>query len=128
MASQYTFILIDDSKLDIFIHERLVKISGLSTSIITFNSAIAALEYLSSEGLQLTETVILLDLQLPDMNGMEFIEHYSQLPNSIKSNIKIYMLSSTVDPGDIQKANSNPYIKNILSKPLSIEVLKKELE
>lgn len=128
MTSQFDFILIDDSAFDLFIYEKLILKSGLGSSVRPFNSAQDALEYLTSEGDRLTKTVILLDLQMPGMNGFEFIDQFDLLPDSLKSQIRIYMLSSTIDTRDIEKAKASIHILELLSKPLEITALKSILQ
>ena len=121
------FIIIDDSTFDLFTQEKLLLKSGLASSITTFPLAQAALDYLISEKENITDTVILLDLQMPGLNGFEFTEQFGLLPSQIRDKVKLYMISSTVDLGDIQKAADNEHIIQLLSKPLEIGVLKKLL-
>lgn len=120
-------ILIDDSAFDLFIYEKLLIKSGITRTVKTFNSAREALKFLISEESALPQTVILLDLQMPDMNGFDFIDAYAQVPEGLKNKIQIFMLSSTIDSRDIEKARSSPYIIDLLPKPLEIEVLKNKL-
>lgn len=120
-------ILIDDSSFDLFIYEKLLIKSGITHSVKTFNSAREALKFLVSKESDLPETVILLDLQMPDMNGFEFIDNFTLVSQSLKNKIKIFMLSSTIDSRDIDKAVSSPYIIDLLPKPLEINQLKKKL-
>lgn len=128
MPNVFDFILIDDSSLDLFFHGRIITISGLANSVQSFNSAHDALEFLQVSEKQIDEnSIILLDLQMPGMNGFEFIDHFHQLPESLKKKIRIYMLSSTIDTRDIEKAKSSKYIIDLLSKPLDIQLLKDKL-
>ncbi|MEO6284207.1 MAG: response regulator [Dyadobacter sp.] len=127
MTSLLNFFLIDDSAFDLFIYEKLLKKSGITDSVKTFNSARDALKFLLGEGPALPETVILLDLQMPDMNGFEFIDEFDHLPDFLKSRIRIFMLSSTIDTRDIEKAKASPHIIDLLPKPLEIAFLKKKL-
>ena len=124
MTAQFDFILIDDSAFDLFIYEKLIIKSGIGNSVRPFNSAQDALEYLTGEGENLPDIVILLDLQMPGMNGFEFIEQFDLLPKKIKDKIRIYMLSSTIDTRDIDKAKASTSIIDLLSKPLEISILK----
>lgn len=120
-------ILIDDSSFDLFIYEKLLIKSGITLSVKTFNSAREALNYLVTNEIEIPETVILLDLQMPDMNGFEFIDNFALASQSLKSKIKIFMLSSTIDSRDIDNAKSSPYIIDLLPKPLEINQLKNKL-
>ncbi|MBE9461256.1 two-component system response regulator [Dyadobacter subterraneus] len=124
MTAQFDFILIDDSAFDLFIYEKLIIKSGIGNSVRPFNSAQDALEYLTGVGENLPKTVILLDLQMPGMNGFEFIDQFDLLPEQIKDKIRIYMLSSTIDTRDIDKAKASTSIIDLLSKPLEISLLK----
>lgn len=124
MTAQFDFILIDDSAFDLFIYEKLILKSGIGKSVRPFNSAQDALEFLMKEGDNLPHTVILLDLQMPGMNGFEFVEQFDSLPESIQNKIRIYMLSSTIDTRDIDKANASSHIIELLSKPLEVTLLR----
>lgn len=118
------FLLIDDSSFDLFTQEKLLLRSGLTTEVKTFNSAQLALDFLSTQSAEMPETVILLDIQMPGINGFEFVKKYAHLPDAVKARIKIFMISSTVDITDMEEATANPFIITLLSKPLDIAVLK----
>ena len=128
MTNQFDFILIDDSAFDLFIYEKLIFKSGIGNSVKAFNAAQDALDFLVEEGEHLPKTVILLDLQMPGMNGFEFIEQFDLLPQSLKNKTRIYMLSSTIDTRDIEKAKASLHIIDLLSKPLEIGLLKSILQ
>jgi CheY-like chemotaxis protein len=127
MKSFLNFFLIDDSAFDLFIYEKLLIKSGITDSVKTFNSAREALKYLLSQESVLPETIILLDLQMPDMNGFEFIEEFENLPDLLRAKIRIFMLSSTIDTRDIEKAKASPHIIDLLPKPLEVTFLRKKL-
>ncbi|KAA0992005.1 response regulator [Dyadobacter aurulentus] len=127
MKPLLNFCLIDDSAFDLFIYEKLLIKSGITDSVKTFNSARDALKHLVTEGAGLPETIILLDLQMPDMNGFEFIDEFANLPDYLKDKIRIFMLSSTIDTRDIEKAKASPHIIDLLPKPLEVNFLKSRL-
>lgn len=124
MPQQYRFLLVDDSLLDLFIHKKLISISDIAESITTFNSAEEALEYLVENESTLQDSIMLLDLQMPGMNGFRFIDVFSTLSDKIKRSLRIFILSSTVDQGDIKRARENPYIEEMISKPVDVNALK----
>ena len=127
MPPLYDFILIDDSTFDLFIYEKLIVKSGMANSIKAFSSARLALEHIIKEQLNIPESIILLDLQLPGMNGFELIDQFHLLSDELKNRFKIFMLSSTIDNNDIEKARVSPYIIDLLSKPLEIPLLQAKL-
>ncbi|TLV02580.1 response regulator [Dyadobacter luticola] len=118
------FIIIDDSAFDLFTQEKLLLKSGLASKVQTFFSPQTALEHLRSHSSGICDTVILVDLQMPELNGFEFAERYGLLPEEVRGHIRLFMISSTVDSSDIDEAESNPHIIKLLSKPLEIPVLK----
>ncbi|MDR6807462.1 CheY-like chemotaxis protein [Dyadobacter sp. BE34] len=127
MEPLLNFFLIDDSAFDLFIYEKLLIKSGITNSVKTFNSARDALKHLIAQAESLPDTIILLDLQMPDMNGFEFIDEFDQLPETLRQKIRIFMLSSTIDTRDIEKAKASQHIIDLLPKPLEIPFLKKKL-
>jgi CheY-like chemotaxis protein len=127
MVKQFKFLLVDDSLLDLFIHKKLISISDLAEAITSFNSGEEALEFLIKNQATIEESVMLLDLQMPGMNGFEFIDAFARLDQKLKSKIRIFILSSTVDQGDILKARDNPYIEDMISKPVDVNQLKSKL-
>lgn len=128
MPKLYNFLLVDDSLLDLFIHKKMISISNIASSITTFNSAEEALEYLRENESLLVESIMLLDLQMPGMNGFKFIEVFATLSDRVKNALRIFILSSTVDHGDIKLARENPYIEDMISKPVDVNALKIKLE
>lgn len=119
------FIIVDDSKLDCFITEKIIQNSGMSVSIRSFVEATKALEYIkentaSSDG---TKTVIIVDIYMPLMNGFEFIEEFEKFPQQILDNYSIYMLSSSINENDINRVANYRSVKHFLNKPLKINIL-----
>jgi CheY-like chemotaxis protein len=122
------FILIDDSTFDLFTQEKLLLKSGLAKTVTAFNSAQSAIDFLRKRVNTLPETVMLLDIQMPGVDGFEFARQYAQLPLSLRERIRLFMISSTVDIADIDEVRANPHVIELLSKPLEIPVLRALLE
>ncbi len=126
MDQQHNFLLVDDSTLDLFINEKMLKVNQMAASIRKFLDPRDCLQFIQTENTYET-FIILLDLQMPLMNGFGFVEAFQEFEPSMQKRYHIFMLSSTVDSGDIQKAKSMEGIIDILSKPLDPKMLKKLL-
>jgi CheY-like chemotaxis protein len=119
-------ILIDDNEIDLLLHERLITLQQISRTVISFTSANKALEFLSSNISlhRIPPTIILLDIQMPEMDGFEFLTAFETYPSKIKSQCYIVMVSSSLDYGDINRTNANPLVIKLLKKPLLAKDLK----
>ncbi|MEP7264289.1 MAG: response regulator [Bacteroidota bacterium] len=124
-------LVIDDSETDRFVARRLIQKYEFAEEIVVQESARKALEYirsLESTPEQLPQ-FIFLDIRMPEIDGFGFLELYKELPESLKVNCVIMMLSTSLDPEDHQRAESNPYVSKFLNKPLDkekMEELKQE--
>jgi response regulator RpfG family c-di-GMP phosphodiesterase len=67
--------------------------------------------------------VIFLDIRMPQMGGFEFLQEYDKLSIENKQSIKIFMLSSSLDPTDLKKSTNNKYITQFIHKPLTQKTL-----
>ena len=125
MPKKYELIyIIDDDEIFIKITTRLLQLGGICDNFLVFKNGQEALDYIkprliSSEPLA---DMILLDINMPVMDGWEFLDTLQTIPNSEKLNINL--ISSSIDPLDIRKAESYDLIKNFLTKPISIDKLK----
>ena len=122
-------MVIDDNPVDRYVAERIFRKYAFAEEIICIDSARKGLEYLHS--LQDTPEqlpyLIFLDIMMPEMNGFEFLEEYKSLPETIKGNCTILMLTTSIHTDDRDRAKDNPYVNRFLNKPLSVGILK-ELE
>jgi CheY-like chemotaxis protein len=118
--------LIDDNEIDLLLHERLITLQQISRTVLSFTSANKALEFLSSNISlhRIPPTIILLDIQMPEMDGFEFLTAFDTYPSKIKSQCYIVMVSSSLDYGDINRTNANPLVIKLLKKPLLAKDLK----
>ncbi|MES2703578.1 MAG: response regulator [Bacteroidota bacterium] len=114
------FIVIDDSKLDCFIAEKIIKNTGKSESIKSFLQAKDALAYITDAPLEEdVHTIMLVDIQMPVMNGFEFVEAFEKLPMDIVKNYTIYIISSSINETDLKRVHSFISVKQFLNKPLT---------
>ncbi|MES2107901.1 MAG: response regulator [Bacteroidota bacterium] len=115
-----TCLLIDDNYIDNFVTRKIIEGSNFAESITVVRSATEAIASLA-EG-KIKPDVIFLDVRMPLMSGFEFLEEYDKI-NMDKDHIKIFMLSSSLDPMDMRKSTDNKYITQFIHKPLTQKAL-----
>ena len=116
---KYNFIVIDDSKLDCFIAEKIIQNTGRCKTVHTFQQAQDALTYIKGLTVQDGETLVFVDIQMPMMNGFEFVESFETIPENLRSSFSVYMLSSSINENDIAKVKGYSSIKQFVNKPLT---------
>jgi CheY-like chemotaxis protein len=109
-------MLIDDNPDDNFFHERVIRKCDAAENIIVMQSASVALEYLKSNPAQCPD-LIFLDINMPGMNGWEFLEEYSTLEKSLQHQVIVIMLTTSENPDDQLKAVN--IVTDFKTKPLT---------
>ena len=114
-------LLIDDSEIDNYINKAIISKSKLITEVEVKTSGLKALNYLKELKGNLEEfpDVIFLDIRMPEMDGFEFIEHYKNLSKETKDKCRVFMLSSSINPKDLERSESYVEIEKHLAKPLA---------
>jgi CheY-like chemotaxis protein len=118
---------VDDDPDDNFFHQRIINKMDITHAIAVAKNGIEALEYLRKEN-QVIPELIFLDINMPKMNGWEFLEEYKKLDEKQKARITIMMLTTSANPDDVAKANSIEEVTGIRTKPLSVEMLTEILD
>lgn len=121
-------MLVDDNKIDLLIHAKLISIHFPDFNIIEFQNADAALNYLkisleSDKHFHIVPDFILLDLVMPCKDGYEFIKEYMSISFPKKRIPKLIILTCSINPKDYVKCKKFPTVCGFLIKPL----LKKNL-
>ena len=112
-------MVVDDNPIDRYIAEKTIRKYHFAENILQLPSAVEALAYLSStEGNNMPE-IILLDINMPEMNGFEFLDKYAALPETLRNKITVFMLSTSLNEDDISTAERNPFVTKFLNKPLN---------
>lgn len=111
---------IDDDVINNLLNERLLKKHFPGITCKTFSEAEKAFEELISNTDQLPDAIFL-DINMPVMNGWDFLDNLL----SKQMNLKVYMLTSSIDPKDQEKALGYDSVKDFISKPLKEDRLRK---
>jgi CheY-like chemotaxis protein len=126
MNEDSLIMLVDDNKIDLFIHTEVIKQLPLKTKCLSFNFGGDALQYLSNQKNN-WPNIILLDIHMPIMNGFDFINQYKKFPNNLRSICKIIMLSSSLNPNDQEKIKQEVEVFAFIEKPLSVDKIRNAL-
>lgn len=116
-------MLIDDDSMTNFLNKRLIEKLEITDTIAVWQYAEDALEHLKNVSISELPDIILVDLNMPRMNGWEFLGCYQKLHLKIRKNISIYILSTSNNPDDLENAKKYSELKGFITKPLTKETL-----
>ena len=122
-------LLVDDDDVTNFVHESLIDEMSITDKVLEAKNGRKALDLIQQEELRAMNcpSLILLDINMPVMNGFEFLEAYQQFDEELKQAVIIVMLTSSLNPKDVERAK-NSGVAEFLDKPLTEEKLKRVLE
>ena len=121
--------IIDDDNIYVNLVKKIIEIKKLSRNLIIFKNGQEALDYfkpnlekMSQEGLP---DIIFLDLNMPVMDGWEFLGEFVKIKNSFNKKINLYVVSSSIDPRDLERAKSFNLVADYLIKPIELKKFEK---
>ncbi|WP_375579839.1 response regulator [Marivirga tractuosa] len=116
-------LIVDDDEISIMLTNILLKDSSVFKEIGTYMDGTYALEHLKEEYSKDAHYIIFLDINMPLMNGWEFLDEIKNFTS--QKNTSVFMLSSSTDKLDIEKADAINLVKGFFSKPLKEENINK---
>ncbi|MCK8523454.1 response regulator [Aquimarina sp. D1M17] len=123
-------LLIDDDKATNFFNQRVVTKHDGFDQVNTVQSGMAALQYLNEveKNSATKPDLIFLDINMPAMNGWEFLVEFSKLNEELIQGIKVILLSTSSNPDDVKESIKNHSVDDFINKPLSLDLLDNVLE
>ena len=131
-------LCIDDDPITLMLCKKVIIKCAFSNEIITAQNGEEALSYFNNIKTANNQNkviqhpqLVFLDLNMPVMGGWEFLDYFSRSEFSEFHNVKVVVLSSTIDPEDLQNAKKYPMVIDFLSKPITqsmLEYLKNQID
>jgi CheY-like chemotaxis protein len=120
-------LCINDSEINLFLHKRMLLLSGITDKVICLHDGQQALDYyakLRSEGGGEYPDLVILDIHMPNVDGWDFLDEFirSYLPHFPKT--RVIINSSTVDEEEIKRAKRYPIVIDFLTSQLTTDYLK----
>jgi CheY-like chemotaxis protein len=121
--------IIDDDKIYVNLVRKIIEIKKLSENLLIFKNGLEALDYFKVILSNLTEDklpeIIFLDLNMPVMDGWEFLGEFVKIKNNFDKKISLYVVSSSIDPRDLERAKSFNLVTDYLIKPIELKKFEK---
>ncbi len=112
-------LLVDDDPIGMFLTKKILKREGFSDTVTSFQSSVEGLSFLRGQiSAGKPPQVILLDLNMPLMDGWAFLEALSPYEAQLHSQCLIYLLTSSLAPYDLARAKEHPLVVELIQKPL----------
>lgn len=122
--------IIDDDPIQALIIERMLSAYGICKKLLVFKNGLEALKYfqLNMSDPDLVPDIILLDINMPVMDGWGFLDEFKNIKPSIDKRIVLYMVSSSVWPEEIERVKGYSEVTDYIVKPITMDELAKTLQ
>lgn len=122
---KHRFIVVDDEPVQLMITKKTIHQLVPESEVETFTEPVKALQFIEE---QFTTdgnyaAVLMLDLHMPEMNGLQFLDKFKDQPQTLREQFKIFVLSFTVDEAEIKAAQDHECVRQFYSKPFTRGIL-----
>jgi CheY-like chemotaxis protein len=120
-----TIFIVDDDPIHQQITEIMLDRLNITNAVSKYSDAQEVLDYLRDFGSDASKLpdIILLDLNMPVMDGWEFLDRFQQLRDGLTKPIRVYVLTSSIDEKDQERVSSYDFVNGYLTKPLTNDVI-----
>lgn len=121
----HTACIIDDDPTYVFLTKRIITMKRLCERVLIYENGRIGIEELSRNMYSRDELpdVILLDINMPEMDGWQFLEEFIKIKPKLSKKVTVYMVSSSIDQADIERAKQYEEVSSYVIKPVSIKML-----
>lgn len=121
--------IIDDDKIYVNLVKKIIEIKKLSKNLLIFKNGKEALDHfkliLENASEEVLPDIIFLDINMPVMDGWEFLNEFIKIKNIFDKKITLYVVSSSIDPRDLERARSFNLVTDYLIKPIELKKFEK---
>ena len=118
--------IIDDDRIYVNLVSRVIALKKLSKEVIIFKNGKEAIDFFKQH-IKISQQeadvpkIILLDLNMPIMDGWEFLQEFEQIKSNINQKVKLYVVSSSINPRDVDRAKSIEAVSDYIIKPIQMQ-------
>lgn len=128
MNIDFEYIIIDDNDVDIFIATKMIEAYNEKAIIHSYLYAKEAIDAIINKGAEQNPTILLVDINMPIMDGFQFMELFEKLPEEVTNKYVSCFLTSSINETDISLAKTFKTIKMYINKPLMFSVIEEIIE
>jgi CheY-like chemotaxis protein len=127
-----SILLIDDDNTTNYLHKKIISKSEIDIPIKVANNGKEGIDELIAlnEILKDKEELVLifLDVNMPVMDGWTFLDYFNEIESKLNYTTQLFMVSSSINPDDKNRALKNNYVIDYLPKPLNVTIIKSILK
>ena len=131
MQNSNIFITVDDDPINQFLSKVIITKNVENAEVISFSNVQDAMGFINDEKFSFHKIILLLDINMPQYDGWDFLDQFDHFDIELKKKFDIYLLSSSTDKADFNKAKFYPSVVDFISKPLtstSLDIVFKRLK
>ena len=118
------FIIIDDDDIFLKLGKMYLELGNCTSSVTLYNDATIALDIITGMLEHIDKKlVVFLDLNMPVLNGFGFLVLIQQVPNALDEKLSVYIMTSSLNDDDLERAKNYPIVKKYLSKPMTMDMV-----